>query len=382
MTAPAVNHRAAALAQTKRIVVKVGTRLLRGEDARIPALIDQIAVLREHFEVILVSSGAIAAGMDDLALRKRPRDLPRLQALAAVGQSTLMSRYTTACEARGFHAAQILLSRDDLRDRRRHLNMCNCLYALLARGILPVINENDTVSIDEIRFGDNDILAAMVATMIRADLTVLLTTVDGLQGRDGNRLTERLPVVTEVTDELRGLAGDTDDSQTSQGGMAAKLRAAELCMAAGEYLWICDGRDFSVLDDVVCARDVGTLFVPAANRLAKSKRWVAFFSEPAGSVTIDDGAVRALSELGKSLLARGVTAVSGIFEPGDTVSICTPAGSAIGMGISNYSAHDLARIKGEHTAAFLDILGEHVYDEVIHRDNLVVRDGAVTPPLP
>jgi glutamate 5-kinase len=372
------NIRRDLIASSRRIVIKVGSQLLRGEheeesDARIFALIAEIATLRQAgYEVTLVSSGAIGAGMSVLEQKKRPRDLPRLQALAATGQARLMSCYERACQAHGFHCAQVLLVADDLKHRRRHLNICNCLHTLQQQNILPVINENDTVSVDEIRFGDNDTLAAQVATMTRADLTVLLTTVDGLHTRVGNSLGERISMVEEVTDELRAMASGTDGNALSVGGMITKLNAAEMCMAAGEHLWICDGRDFATLRQLFAGEDVGTLFLATSAKMAKSKRWLAFFTEPAGRVRVDSGAAEALLERGKSLLPSGIVQVDGNFQMGDTVNICDLDGSVIGVGITNYDASDLLRIRGLHSSAFEEILQRPCFTSAIHRDNLAI----------
>ncbi len=374
------------LAGAKRLVVKVGSRLLTGmadtpEQGRIQQLISEIANARgQGCEIVLVSSGAIAAGMMVTETEKRPGDLAQLQALAAIGQSRLMSLYESACQEHQFHCAQILLSWDDVKDRKRHLNVRNCIYALLSRGILPVINENDTVSVDEIRFGDNDRLAALVGTMIRAELTILLTTVDGLleghtpggRGRAERDPPKRISVITKITPEIRAMAGGTDDKQFSVGGMSSKLEAAEMVMEAGDSLWIANGSDFGVLRRILAGEDVGSVFVPQSSQLSGAKRWLAFFADPAGDLEVDDGAAAALRTAGKSLLPSGIVGVKGNFEPGDTVRILDAGGQAVAVGISNYSAADLDRIKGLRTDRFLAILGTHEYDEAVHRNNLVL----------
>lgn len=322
--------------------------------------------------VTLVSSGAIGAGMSVLGQKKRPADLPRLQALAATGQARLMACYERACQAHGFHCAQILLVADDLKDRQRHLNIRNCLHTLQQQNILPVINENDTVSVDEIRFGDNDTLAALVATMIRADLTVLLTTIDGLHTRVGNTLGKRISVVDEITDDLRSMASGTDGNAFSVGGMITKLNAAELCMAAGEHLWICDGRNFANLQQLLAGNDLGTLFVAKSAKMAKSKRWLAFFTEPSGRLRIDSGAVDAIRDGGKSLLPSGIVEVEGEFAMGDTVNICDLRNTIIGVGISNYHTRDLIQICGLRSDSFEDVLQRPCFNSAIHRNNLAI----------
>ena len=368
------------LENVRRVVVKVGTRLLTGVDGvskgeRVEQLIAQIARLRDRgIEVILVSSGAIGAGMRILNTAKRPASLPRLQAHAAVGQSRLMYLYETAGAKHGFHCGQMLLSTADVQDRERHLNIASCMNALLAAGVLPVVNENDSVSVDEIKFGDNDTLAAMVALLARADLTILLTAVDGLHHRDGDQLGKRVSVVDEVTDEIRAMAGDTEDRNTSIGGMISKLAAADTVTRAGEPLWIADGRDFGVLQAVFDGKDVGTVFRAVSDtRMRGHKRYLAFFSAPAGALVIDDGAVHALqAERGASLLPKGIADVRGQFGKGDTVRILAPDESEVGRGISNFDSDEILKIKGCHTRDINGILGYDAYDCIVHRDYLAV----------
>jgi glutamate 5-kinase len=375
-------QRAACLRGVRRVVVKVGTRLLTdvpGVPAaeRIGLLVEALARLRHGgWEVLLVSSGAIGAGMTVLGTGKRPRAVPALQAHAAIGQCRLMYHYETACVARGFHCAQLLLTAEDLQDRERHLNVTSCLGAILAKRVLPVINENDSVSVAEIRVGDNDTLAAMVAAMVRADLTILLTTVDGMCLRTaGGPLGSRISVVSELTDTLRGMAGGTDGNRFSVGGMATKLRAAEMVMRAGESLLIADGRDFGVLQRVAAGEDVGTLFCASSGRrMSGHKRFLAFFSEPAGALTVDAGAAEALCRRGRSLLPGGISAVTGVFGRGDTVRIMDAGGRELGRGVTNFGHSELARILGLKSADVRQILGEDAcFDEVIHRDYLVLR---------
>ncbi|NLF17367.1 MAG: glutamate 5-kinase [Lentisphaerae bacterium] len=371
-----------ALTGVRRVVVKVGTRLLTdmaglSASQRIDQLVGGLAVLRERgWEVLLVSSGAIGAGMTVLGTARRPRAVPQLQAHAAVGQCRLMYHYETACVARGFHCAQLLLTADDVQNRERHLNVTSCLDALLGQHVLPIINENDSVSVAEIRLGDNDTLAAMVATMLRADLTILLTTVDGMHRRlpDGT-LGERLSVVHHIDDELRQMAGGTDGNRFSVGGMATKLRAAEVVMRAGESLIIADGRDFGVLAQIAAGADIGTLFCGRGDtrRMPSHKRFLAFFSEPAGEVVVDAGAEEAVCRKGRSLLPGGVTDQAGAFGRGDTVRIVNAQGLELGRGISNYRCDEVARIKGRKSADIRRILGvDACFDEVIHRDYLVL----------
>lgn len=367
-----------AIKRCKRIIVKVGSRLLseiqgHPKQNRINQLVEACHQLRENnFDVILVSSGAISTGMELTRIEKRPRDLSQLQALAAVGQSRLMSMYEKACSKIGFNCAQILLSYDDLKSRKRHLHLCNCLNALLSKGILPIINENDTVSIDEISFGDNDRLAALVATMTHAEVTILLTTVRGLLNHDDKGFGDRISLVREITPHIREISKGTDGNHLSIGGMSSKIEAAEICMAAGECLWIAEGRDFSILSRMIKGEDLGTLFYPTSGRLAKSKRWLAFFTDPLGDIFIDNGAKLAIESQGRSLLPIGITKIVGEFEKGDTVTIKDENGKLIGMGITNYKKHDLKEIKGFRSGQISEKLGMIAYNEAIHRDNLVI----------
>lgn len=374
-------ERAQALEGVRRLVVKVGTRLLmdipgvsKGE--RIQQLVDEVAVLREKgLEVILVSSGAVGAGIAVLGSARRPRTVPGLQAHAAVGQCRLMYLYESACARRGFHCGQLLLTADDLlRNRERHLNVTNCVSELLHDGVLPVINENDSVSVEEIRVGDNDTLAALVATMLRADLTILLTTVDGMYIPKESGEKPRLSVVSEVSDQTFTMASGTDGNPFSVGGMKTKIRAAEIVTKAGEAMWIADGTDFGVLRRILTGEDTGTLFTPRrTGRMHGHKRFLAFFAEPTGSIVIDAGAARAVCEQGRSLLPGGILRHEGEFRRGDTVRIVNADGRELARGTTNYSSDEVARIHGVKTAEISRLLGEDAsFDEVVHRDYLVV----------
>ncbi len=376
-------ERRQALAGVRKVVIKVGTRLLadmRGvsKRRRVEQLVARVAGLRERgLDVILVSSGAIGAGMSVLGSKTRPRSLPQLQAHAAVGQSRLMYLYEAACTAHGFHAAQLLLTAADLQDRERHLNAANCLDALLGRGVLPIVNENDSVSVEEIQFGDNDVLAALTATLVRADMTVILTSIDGLRrpkAGPNDDWGDRISVVYGVPSKIWQFAGGTDGNRFSTGGMTSKLRAAEIVCRSGEPLWIADGHDFGAIEAVFRAQDVGTLFVPESrrNRMSARKRFLAFFSEPAGSLTVDEGAVRALMTQGRSLLPSGIVGAEGGFRRGDTVRILAPDGHEIARGVSNYPMGLVQRIQGRQTREVHELLGQAAYDEVVHRNYLVL----------
>ncbi len=357
----------------KRVVIKAGTRLLTDPGA-LGILIRQIKIVRDAgIQVLLVSSGAVGTGMKTMGLSKRPRRLSEVQALAAIGQIHLMSVYEAECRKFGFSAAQILLTAEDLRSRERHLNALNCIETLLAQGVLPIINENDPVSVHELKFGDNDILAALLASMTRSDLAIILTTVDGLRKPlpDGT-LGDRISLVKGVTDEQRNMAKGTDDSSMSIGGMTSKLKCAEILNSAGECLWIASGKDVNVIEKIFRGEDVGTVFIPVTRKVGAKKRWLATFAKPSGKIIIDSGAVHALIEHGSSLLPPGVTAVAGNFKRGNPVEICAQDGSVIAKGLTNFSAEDCARLIGCHTADIHDILHCDADAEIVHRNNMAI----------
>ena len=360
------------LRQARRIVVKVGSNLLApgGEMDRkfIGELARQAAALvRAGRQVMIVTSGAIAAGLKPLGLARRPPELPLLQAAAAAGQGLLMHAYQVAFGRQDLVAAQVLITRDGLEDRERYLNARNTLMALLERGAVPVINENDTVSVDEIRFGDNDRLSALVASLAGADLLVLLSGVPGLLDAAG----AVVPRVGEVGAEVRALVR-AEKSAEGSGGMDSKLEAARIGARAGFHTVVAGGREPEVLLLVADGQEVGTWFVGGAAREAARKQWLAFSQRAEGRLVIDDGAVRALVERKKSLLPSGVLAAEGNFGAGAGVAIVTRRGKEVARGISNYSSRDVERIKGRKTSELAAIVGEARFDEVVHRDNLTV----------
>jgi len=363
--------------RVRSVVVKLGSSVLCDDaglldQRQIEAIAGQVADLKDAgLRVAVVSSGAIAAGVGEMDLPTRPADLPRLQACAAVGQAKLMMRFDRALRDRGRHAAQILLVRGDVEDRGRYLNIRNCIAALQAYGAVPVINENDTVSVDEIRFGENDVLAAMVTNLLQADLLALLSTVDGVF-RDTAR-TDRFDVV----DDLATVCGAVDNTRSSlgSGGMETKLEAAGLVVAAGEMAAIVDGRRPNVLTHLMAGEPVGTLFVPKADKMGARRRWIGLTRRPRGTVVIDEGAIRAVRAR-KSLLASGITNVEGRFDLGDVVAVVGPDGAAVAQGLTNYASGDLTRIKGLRSSQFKQVLGDRPYDEIIHADNLVVTGRA------
>lgn len=356
-----------------KIVVKVGTRLLT-DTARIPVLISQIHNLRQKgFKVILVSSGAVGLGMKTLKLSKRPAELAGVQALAAIGQSKLMSLYEKECNKLGFHAAQLLLTAEDLRSRERHLNVLNCINSLWASDVLPIVNENDSVSVRELKFGDNDILAGLIGAMMRAELTIILTSVDGLYSFKNNPDGDRIPVVDGISEKVRSLATGTDDSAMSVGGMISKIRSAEIVTRAGESLWIANGKDPEILNKIAGFQDVGTVFLPKDKQMESKKRWIGIFSKKNGKLRIDDGAARAILKNGRSLLSSGVISVEGSFKRGDCVEISDSTGKIIAVGLTNYNAAESMKIAGHKSSDIPAILKSAASDEeLIHRNNLVI----------
>jgi glutamate 5-kinase len=367
-----------ALNRVRRVVVKVGSALITvpGQGPAGPVIArlaaDMAALVKDHREVALVSSGAIATGMARLGLSARPRSIPDKQAAAAVGQSTLMWHYEQAFGKHGIHVGQVLLTGQDLSDRGRYLNARNTLLALLRFGVLPVVNENDTVAVDEIKVGDNDNLAAHVAHLIDADLLVLLTDVDGLYTGDPRHdpTAHRLETVEAITDDILHLVFD-DARHVSVGGMSTKLQAAQKATASGIPMVIALGSEPSVLQRIITGEDLGTCFEPRADRLTARKLWIAFAAPPQGRLRVDAGARKALTERGKSLLPSGLTDVEGEFRAGAIVSLAED-GQEFARGLVNYDAHELRKIRGMKTREIEQALGYKGFDEVIHRDNLVV----------
>jgi glutamate 5-kinase len=372
-----VRQEVIALAHT--VVVKVGTNVLTGADGRLAperlqALADQVGRLRKGGrKVALVSSGAIGAGVGRLGLGKRPTDLRQLQACAAVGQNFLMRAYQECLEPHGVLAAQILLTASDFDHRGRYLNARNTILTCFEWGVLPIINENDTVSVAEIRFGDNDHLAALVTNLLQAPLLVLLTNVDGLYASDPNTNPDAqlLTTVPEIDGKVMAMAGSSK-SALGTGGMRSKIRAARLATAAGESAIMANGSRPGILDAVFAADPVGTLFLPHGRTVPAWKRWLGYTARPKGRLLLDAGACGAVKDKGRSLLAIGVVRVLGNFGKGDVISLCDANGVEFGRGLTNYTAADLERIIGLRTEQIGEVLGAVPYEEVVHRDNLVV----------
>ncbi|OPZ08618.1 MAG: Glutamate 5-kinase [candidate division BRC1 bacterium ADurb.BinA364] len=331
----------------------------------------------EGMEIIIVTSGAVGAGVGELDLPERPSNLIDEQALAAIGQSRLMGVYGQGFRQRGYHVAQILMTRGDLDDRRRHLNIRNCLTRLLEMGVIPIINENDTVSVDELSFGDNDSLSAIIASKTEADLLALLTDVDGLYDRDPkqNPDAQVVPVVESISAFVESMASATT-SRLGSGGMRSKIDAARLATRAGVPVVIANGTNPRNLGRFLAGETVGTRFVPPTGaHLRGRERWIALGARTAGrKIVVDEGARRAILAKGSSLLPAGVVSVAGAFDKGDAVEICDQNGRCFAKGLSNFAASEIDLIKGKRSSDIASVLGEGRYDEVVHRDNLVVLD--------
>ncbi len=360
-------------------VVKVGTSVLTDDKGRLdPARIDHLAeqisaVNATGRHVALVSSGAVGAGIGQLKLSKRPDNLRQLQAAAAVGQAYLIRAYDEGFRRHGRHAAQLLLTHEDFDSRARYLNMRNTLTALFEFDAIPVINENDTISVDEIKFGDNDRLAAMVANLLQAPLLVILSVVDGLYKSDpgSSGLGEVVPLVGNLDDQILGLAGDSK-STMGTGGMRSKLQAASLVTKAGGSVIIASGKKSEPLTRILNAEPVGTLFLARGQNSPARKRWIGLTARPKGHFVVDQGARSALEAGNKSLLAIGVVEVVGDFEKGDVVGVRDVDGMEFARGLTNYGTPDAISIRGQRTEQARQTLGSTPYDEVIHKDNLVL----------
>lgn len=361
------------------VVIKIGTNVLASagsalDRAHLADLAGQIAeIRRQGRKVILVSSGAIGAGLGRLGRAKRPTTLPELQAVAAIGQSDLMDAYDACFRPHGLHAAQLLLTAEDFNQRERYLNVRNTILKLLEWEAVPVINENDTVSVAEIRFGDNDQLAAMVTNLIRAPLLIILSVVEGLfpAGVDPHGGADPIDTVLTVDDSVLGLAG-TSTSGLGTGGMKSKLQAARIASAAGENVWIANGRRPDVLRRLLAGEKLGTLILAKGESVAAWKRWIGYTVKPRGGYVVDEGAKEALVDKGKSLLPIGAVELTGRFEPGDVVSVSTASGEPFARGLTNYSSDEARLILRQPTHRLAELLASPRYDELIHRDNLVI----------
>jgi len=364
--------------QWQRIVIKVGSGVISNDAGLDGGMIQRLAsdicsVTRQNVEVILVSSGAVAAGRNALGIEGRPKTIPQKQAAAAVGQPRIMRAYKEEFQRHERVAAQVLLTRDDLSNRRRYLNAHNTLEARLEYGVTPIVNENDTVVVEEIRFGDNDNLSALVASLMEADLLLILSDVEGLYSADPRCHADArfFPLVAKITPEIEAMAGSARGT-LGTGGMQTKVQAAQKAGLAGVPTLIVDGRTPHILQKVLAGEEVGSLFLPSSSKLNARKRWIALSTSPSGKITLDPGAVAAVSRGGKSLLPTGILAVEGEFERGDAVHICGEGDAPFAIGVANYNRAELDKIKGHRCVEIEEILGYQYRDEAVYRDNLVL----------
>ena len=366
------------LGRVKKVLIKIGSAVLTGADGLDLAIIEQLVaemagLKNKGYQIIIVTSGAIASGKHRMGITGPLKSIPQKQAAAAIGQGRLMRVYANAFGAHGIYVAQTLLTMSDLTDRKRFLNIRNTLSTLVEWGVIPVINENDTVAVEEIKFGDNDHLAAMMANLIETHLVINLTSTDGLYDRNPALSSEArlIPLVTEFTDEIEG-AATAETSAVGLGGMKSKVMAAKKVTACGIPYIIAPGKEKGVLEAIFAGEEKGTLFLPASQHLNSRKYWIAFTLRPRGRLFLDEGAKKAIVEEGKSLLPSGIISAEGIFAAGDAVSCVDREGMPIATGLVNYSSEEIGRIKGLKTSEVEQTLGYKDYDEVIHRDNLAV----------
>jgi glutamate 5-kinase len=363
---------------SRTVIVKIGTNVLttdadRLDIPRIQCIADQIHRIQQTGRrVVLVSSGAVGAGIGILGWNRRPESLPELQAAAAIGQPSLMRTWDDAMARSGRRTAQLLLTGNDFRNRQRYLNVRNTLRTLFDFDVLPIVNENDTVSIREIAVGDNDQLAAMLATLLPDPLLVILSGIAGLyDGAPSHPDSRVIPVVERPDESLLKLVA-SEQSTRGRGGMGSKLRAILAATGMGESVILASGRSDTVLDDIRLGQPVGTLFMARSETVPAWKRWIAFGAPPAGTLVVDEGAVSAVRDSGRSLLAVGIRDVLGDFESGSLVGLQAPDGAEFARGLANYSADEIRRIRGRRSDQIASALGHVPFGEVIHRDNLAV----------
>lgn len=374
--------RKALLSHVKRVVVKIGSGVISTDEGldeqHLAALAEDVCTLLDSgLEVILVSSGAVAAGKGQLGIIGRPQTIPQKQAAAAIGQTRIIREYKETFQARKYNVAQVLLTRDDLSNRRRYLNARNTMTTLLEYGVTPVVNENDTVVVEEIRFGDNDNLSALVTTLVEADMLIILSDVDGLYDSNPaeNPQAELIPVVERVTPTIEAMGSSTVGT-LGTGGMATKLKAAKKAALSGVGTLIVNGRSPHILPRVFAGADVGTYFLPAQSKLTAKKHWIAFSKKPRGKLLIDEGGQQAVIRRGKSLLPSGICGVDGGFERGDAVRLCDRDGNEFARGVVSYSLAETLKIMGKQCAEIEKVLGYKYRDEVVCRDDLVLTvDG-------
>lgn len=369
------------VSKARRIVVKIGSGTLTKDDGLNLSLIKKLAaniseLKAQNRKIVIVSSGAIAAGLKKVGLTRRPSTIQEKQACAAVGQASLMRAYENAFSRHGHQVAQVLLTTNDLSNRRRYLNSRNTLTTLFEWDIIPIINENDTVAVEEIKVGDNDTLAGMITALVEANLLINLTDIDGLYDSDprDNPDAEFISEVTSVGKKIETMAG-TIPGSLGTGGMFTKVRAAKQVAKRGVPTVIANGKTKDILKRILAGEEIGTLFLPTAKTLTQRKHWIAYTSRIRGQVIVDDGARRAVLKQGKSLLPSGITDVKSQFNLGDAIEITDAKGLVIAVGLTNYSSEEITRILGCQTCDIESLLGYKHADEVIHRDNMVVGEN-------
>ncbi len=367
------------LSKVRRVVVKIGSNVLATPEITLDdGVVNRISadlskVMDQGYKVIVVSSGAILAGRSKLGLKERPRLVRQKQAVAAVGQSTLMRTYEKHMERFGKRVAQILLTDSDMTHRQRYINARNTIETLFSYGVLPIVNENDTVAVEEIKFGDNDTLSGVVSQLVEADLLIILSDVDGLYTADPNKDPDArfIPLVETIDQEIYSIAKETP-SIVGIGGMTTKIKAAHTAAKSGTASIIVNGRTPDVVSKLLAGEELGTLFLPQEDKLNCRKCWIAFTLKPQGSLIVDEGAYKALKEEKKSLLPSGIKEVKGNFDAGESVSIVSVEGKEFARGLVNYSSIEINRIKGVRSKFLEQILGYCTAEEVVHRDNLAI----------
>jgi glutamate 5-kinase len=366
------------LAKVKRVLIKIGSAVLTGEDGLdlqiIEQLVDEIAQLtKEGYQIVIVTSGAIASGKHRMGITGKLKSMPQKQAAAAIGQSRLMRVYSNSFGKYSIFVAQILLTMSDLTDRKRFLNVRNTLSTIIDWGVIPIINENDSVAVDEIKFGDNDHLAAMITNIIDGQLLINLTSTEGLYDRSPSKSKKAklITLVKEFTEEIESAATD-ETTEVGLGGMKSKVIAAKAVTASGIPCVIAPGKKKGVLHDIFAGKEIGTLFLPTSEPLSSKKYWIAFTLKSHGKLFLDEGAKRAIIKEGKSLLPSGITNVEGDFSIGDPVTCVDTEGTQLAKGLVNYNSSDIRKIMGLKTSRIEQVLGYKDYDEIIHRDNLAV----------
>ncbi|NIP29020.1 MAG: glutamate 5-kinase [Candidatus Dadabacteria bacterium] len=367
------------LKNVKTAVIKIGSSVLTNnngllDESEFAGIARQVSELNKRgINTVVVSSGAIASGMKKLNMKKRPEDIHIKQAISACGQSSLIRYYELSFQEFGFNVAQILLTQDDLSNRRRFLNARKTVLELLDMGIIPIINENDSVSFEEIMFGDNDNLAALVTSLIGADILLLISNVDGFYDKDPakDENAKLLYMIKEVDSRIESLAGETT-GKTTTGGMRTKMQAAKTAAAFGVPTIIANGKTENVIVDIFNANELGSVILPLEGKMKSRKHWIAFASKPNGKLILDDGAIKAITQMGKSLLPSGVKKIEGSFGIGEAVSIYNEQMVEVCRGLSSYSSDEINRIKGKNSSEIEDILGYKYSDEIIHRDEMAI----------